>query len=221
MNSSSSIQYIVAIIMAAPATHLLLAEKIFDKYCPDKNEGDFYRGTEFADIRYIANIDRNLTHFQEITLEEIKNSDSFTAGLKVHSLVDLTREQFVRDSGLYELLPESRYLTQTLKAYEDALIYEQLVDVEKYLSYFSTLSDLELTFGISEETIIFWHQIIKDSIKQRPTEESTIYFLSQKLNLPDSEYEIRRVFRELQIIDEIKIVIEKYIQEFEELIKKY
>lgn len=207
--------------MAAPATHIILAKKVFDKYCPDKNEADFFRGTEFADIRYIANIDRNLTHFMQVTLDEIINADAFTAGLKTHSLVDLTREKAVIDAKLYDIMPESKYLSQILKCYEDQLIYNQVSDWQKYVDFFDQVSDLELTFGITQQTILQWHSIISESLSTASTDEKIILFLSKKMGLNDAEKEIIPILNQLKQKPNVKETFLNYVESFEQIIEKY
>ena len=58
--------------MAAPITHIVLTNKIFNKYFSNKEKGDFFIGASFPDIRYLKVIKREKTHFNNITLNEIK-----------------------------------------------------------------------------------------------------------------------------------------------------
>jgi hypothetical protein len=52
--------------MAAPITHIALAEKLYGQYFSDKNKQDFFVGTSLADIRYLGTIERDKTHFKNI-----------------------------------------------------------------------------------------------------------------------------------------------------------
>lgn len=45
--------------MAAPLTHLVLAERIFQKHFSDQHRKVFLQGTSFPDIRYLGVIDRD------------------------------------------------------------------------------------------------------------------------------------------------------------------
>ena len=87
--------------MAMQATHIILANKIYHKFLADKNLAEFLIGNVFPDIRYIDKIPREQTHFANVTLKDLKNADSFMAGVKCHSMVDELREKFLAENGLY------------------------------------------------------------------------------------------------------------------------
>ncbi|MDP2932964.1 MAG: hypothetical protein Q8N81_02425, partial [bacterium] len=115
--------------MAAPITHIVLAEKVFNKYFSDKKRKDFYVGTIFSDIRYLGAIDRKSTHspLRELNLKDVKEEqNSFTAGLKFHSLVDDIRERFIESKNIHSMIPESKHKTQILKLLEDELYYNKI-----------------------------------------------------------------------------------------------
>ena len=78
--------------MATPITHVVLAAKIFDNIFKDKIKKDFFIGSLFPDIRYLKVIDRDKSHFENLKLKDLKNDDSFLAGVKFHSIVDIARE---------------------------------------------------------------------------------------------------------------------------------
>ena len=81
--------------MAAPITHIVLTDKIFQNHFKDKNKADFYTGTVFPDIRYLGVIDRNKTHFKNLKISDVKKETSFWAGFKFHSFLDEAREKFL------------------------------------------------------------------------------------------------------------------------------
>ena len=207
--------------MAAPATHIILAKKFFDKYCPEKNEADFIRGTSFPDIRYIADIERHNTHTHNTTLSEIKTADAFTAGLKVHSLVDLTSSKYFKDSGIIELLPNTEYVIQILKTYVDILLYQKFSSEMwlQYTKYFDQLSNGELSFGIDEKVIQTWHKIIKETIISQPNGSSLITFF-KNLHIQNPEEIVISTLEKLQQIEKIKEVTESYYQNFEQIVRE-
>lgn len=49
--------------MATPITHIVLTEKVFEKFFKDKTRKDFFIGTSFPDIKYLKVIDRDKSHF--------------------------------------------------------------------------------------------------------------------------------------------------------------
>jgi len=48
--------------MPWPATHILIAEKVYDQYFSHLDRKDFLLGTSFPDIRYPAKLNRHQTH---------------------------------------------------------------------------------------------------------------------------------------------------------------
>ena len=107
--------------MAAPITHIVLTDKVFNKHFSDKEKEEFYVGTSLADIRYLGVVERDKTHFKNLSLQDVINDNSFDAGLKFHSLVDEVREQFMRKHDYYSLFPKSELLSQASKVLEDII----------------------------------------------------------------------------------------------------
>lgn len=87
--------------MAAPITHLVLAEKIFDEDLSLFDRKEFLLGTLFPDIRYLKTIDHDKTHFNNLKITDLAGGNSFLAGAKFHSIVDDAR-------GLYEDIKYSK-----------------------------------------------------------------------------------------------------------------
>ncbi len=69
-------------MMAAPVGHLYLAIQILSGPLCEVKERDFLIGTLFPDIRYPAQIARELTHKSHVTWQEIINEkDPFMQGI--------------------------------------------------------------------------------------------------------------------------------------------
>ncbi len=77
--------------MATPITHVVLTDKIYNKFFSDKNKKEFFIGTLLPDIRYLKVIERNKTHFENLAISDLKDDDSFLSGMKFHSILDKTR----------------------------------------------------------------------------------------------------------------------------------
>ena len=201
--------------MAAPATHIILAKIVKDKYFPHIDDKKYYIGTSFADIRYIANIDRNLTHFYDINSpSDITNTSPFMIGLKVHSFIDEKRVKFMRDHGLFELTPEGYLTSQITKVYEDMILYDEIEDWDNYVHFFKELLPDEKEFPIPEIALLKWHKIIEFCISNKPTDDSTVKFLNSKLQKKDNEKEIRDTLQTLRKNKKIKNLILAFYQEF-------
>ncbi len=154
--------------MAAPAAHVVLAEKIRRKYFSGNDELDFYVGTLFSDIRYLGGIRRDQTHFADVNLSSLADVDAFTAGLMVHSYVDVNREKFVAENDFYALCPKSRFITQSVKIYEDMLFYDLIGDWNHYLRFLDKVIEPERRFGLADDILEKWHDILRDYLSAKP-----------------------------------------------------
>ena len=129
--------------MAAPITHIALTEKIFDKFFKDKIRKDFFIGTSFPDIRYLKVIDRDKTHYDGLSVSGLKNDESFSAGVKFHSILDHVREKYIVENDIYSLCPDSKYITQSLKILEDEIFYRHIKDWTVYIGYLNEILQAE------------------------------------------------------------------------------
>ncbi|MBU2564135.1 hypothetical protein KKA23_00925 [Patescibacteria group bacterium] len=207
--------------MATPITHIVLTEKVFNKYFSDKNKEDFYIGTIFPDIRYLGVIDRDKTHFplKCLKLEDIKKEqNSFIAGLKFHSLIDDIREKFVKSKDIYLLIPESKYKIQTLKILEDELYYNKVNNWKQFINFLDNILPEELSFNIKEKDIGRWHNILQDYFSQKP-DKQTIWNFANGLNFSEeSKNEIIDLIKQIRLNDKIKHVIEEFYNNFDKLL---
>jgi hypothetical protein len=162
--------------MATPITHVVLAAKIFDNIFKDKIKKDFFIGSLFPDIRYLKVIDRDKSHFENLKLKDLKNDDSFMAGVKFHSIVDIARGKFIVDSNVYSLCPKSKYIAQSLKVLEDEIFYEQVKDWSEYSSYLNEIIPQEKEYGIAENDIRRWHDILQQYFQKQPDEKAVTAF---------------------------------------------
>lgn len=154
--------------MAAPITHVVLTAKVYDKLFKDKQRSDFFIGTLFPDIRYLNVIDRQKTHYDGLDINLIKGENSFLAGLKFHSLLDLVREDFILANDVYSWCPKSKYITQSLKLFEDMLLYEYINDWCLYREYLNTVLPQEIAWGVVRKDVERWHAILQDYFSQKP-----------------------------------------------------
>ena len=118
-------------IMAAPITHIVLSGKIFDKYFSNFSKEEFFIGTSFPDIRYLGIIDRHKTHFSNASLQEIKQKNSFWAGLLFHSFVDAKEIEYMKLNKIYSLMPHLKHVGHSFKFFEDELLYDKLEKLEQ------------------------------------------------------------------------------------------
>lgn len=209
--------------MAAPITHIVLTEKVFDKFFSDKKRQDFYIGTVFSDIRHLEVVDRKSTHFplQELKLEDVKKEqNSFTAGLKFHSLVDDVREKFIESKNVYSLIPESKYKTQVLKLLEDELYYDKVKNWVEFVNFLDDILPEETSFNIQERDIKKWHEILQKYFSHKPDKEIRKN-LAKELNFSEEgQKEIVNFVEEIRSSERIKQIIEEFYNNFESFLTK-
>ena len=154
--------------MAAPITHIALTEKIFDKFFKDKTRKDFFIGTLFPDIRYLKVISRKKTHYDNLSVVDLRNDESFSAGVKFHSILDCSREKFIIENDIYSLCPKSKYITQSLKILEDEIFYQYVKNWNVYINYLNEILQAEKNYGIAEKDLRKWHSLLQQYFRKQP-----------------------------------------------------
>lgn len=162
--------------MAAPITHIVLTDKIFDKLFNKKVRKDFFIGTSFPDIRYLKVIDWDKTHYHDLFVDNLGNDESFLAGVKFHSILDSRREKFIVENGTYTLCPKSKYITQSLKLLEDELFYQHVPDWGVYIEYMNEILQAEKSYGVAEKDLKKWHTLLQQYFQQQPSKDSVRNF---------------------------------------------
>lgn len=205
--------------MATPITHVVLANKIFTNFFNGKTKKDFFIGTLFPDIRLLKVIERDKTHFNGLKLADLASDNSFMAGVKFHSILDLAREKFIVESGIYDLCPESKFTIAVVKLLEDQLFYDRIDAWNEYIGYLDEVNIDEVNFGINENDISKWHRILQEYFKKLPDKETIIDLV---LAIGFSNEQALEINKNLDIIRSNKLIIEKLekmYHNFENLIK--
>lgn len=210
--------------MAAPITHAVLSDKVFDTFFSDKDKKKFFIGTLFPDIRYLGDIDRKKTHMKGLTLKDVQNEqDSFMCGLKFHSLVDELREDFVVSKDVYSHVPDFKYTTQSLKFFEDMFLYNKVDTWSEYSGYFNEVLAAETDMGVPEHSVRKWHTMIQEYFSNQPTAEDLKNFISQ-IPFPDPKevgIQISKASEILKQSSELEIITEAMYSTFNEQCETY
>jgi hypothetical protein len=204
--------------MAAPVTHILLAHQVFKKYFATKNPRDFYIGTSFPDIRYLGHIERQETHFAQPSLSELITLPAFAAGLKFHSLVDLVREDFVRSRNAYSLVPESPYLTQALKLFEDQVLYDRISTWPEIIKFFDDILPAETAYSVPLTDIQNWHRFLQAYLSYQPDSQSIRIFVAAIGRPVEMAEEMIRLVELMQQSPELRQIVVDLYEGFEQLI---
>lgn len=183
--------------MPWPATHILIAEKIFEQHFNHLNRKDFLIGTCFPDIRYPSNIERERTHLSNLSLVKVQSQSPFKAGLLFHGLVDRLWNSFVRKhkKQLFAEVPHNRPMFHTIKILQDGCLYDKGEDWQRTTSYFKTIHPEELDYGIRMSMVQRWHDMLTNYLS-KPPNINDLSMLS--ISLP------------AEVVDQIRI----YYQEF-------
>lgn len=157
-------------------THIALAAKVFADTFTKFDKSEFFIGTAFPDIRYLSMIDRDRTHFDNISLESVLNAKtSFAAGLLFHNLIDGI---FVKE--VINFLPGIKGLSDIdsgAKLLADELFYSKVNDWPQIIKYFDNILPEELDFGMDEKYIWRWHKALWEIFKERPTDDNRSEFM--------------------------------------------
>lgn len=162
--------------MAAPITHILQTEIIYKKYFSNKSKRDYFIGTCFPDIRLTGVIEEEKTHFENLSFDDLKNASPFWAGIKLHSIVDNFRKDFIAENKIYDNLPKVDYIKESLKLFEDEYYFDLIDDLPAYIEILREISPEELEFGIQEKDIKNWHNIIINYLSKKPDDNSRMKY---------------------------------------------
>lgn len=209
--------------MAAPITHIVLADKVFNGHFPSFDRKIFFIGTSFPDIRYLGAIDRATTHFinEKLSLDNLNQDNDFVAGAKFHVIVDAVRENYIIANKIYELLPESKYITQSLKLLEDDLLYEKFGIWEKIIRDFESIPFEQIKFELDKDHIENWYSLLREYFSSKPNPEIRTKFIT-RIGFKEEDAREMNNFIELARNNErVKRVIYGLYDQFEFLLNEF
>jgi hypothetical protein len=201
--------------MAAPVTHIVLADKVFKKHFDKRDRRAFMVGTSFPDIRYLGIIAREKTHSFGESLGEIKTDSDFNAGFRLHSMVDEIREQYMQQHSLYSLFPESQLVSQGVKMFEDQVLYQKIQDWAEVSGYFKEILSEEKDFGLAEVDLHKWHGWLATYFSDPSVGEVSIHqFVNTIGRPPEMAIEMIRIFKGVKDFEKAKEIVLKFYNEF-------
>lgn len=205
--------------MPAPITHVVLANKVFDKYFSDKDRKDFFIGTSFPDIRYYDNLDREKTHQGGLSLEEMGREGSFLAGMHFHAFVDEKWENFYRRLEDHPLYLEPLHVSSVaLKFFEDERLYNCLKEWGQIAGFFGGALDEEKKFGIAEKDIIRWHGFLQKYFIKNPDDQTRrLVLMDSGLNL-DFIDQVNLFIGQMRSDERVIEAVDEFYDKFESLL---
>jgi hypothetical protein len=179
----------------------------------------FWAGTLFPDIRHLGVVSRRRTHMEGVSLETLAGANDFATGMRVHVWVDATRDQFLREANMKELLPWHPFVPHALKLLEDEFLYEKFDDWNLIHRVLSKVYDEELEYVHSKQHVLTWHSILQNYFQQAPTDESRLA-LSKAIGLSgNSAMEINSVVKLLRSDEETEKLMERFLRHLELLLQ--
>ena len=207
--------------MATPITHMVLTDKIFNKFFKGRDKKNFFIGTSLPDIRYLKVIGREKTHFENIKMVDIKNENDFFAGLKFHSIVDIVMENYIVENKTYAMCPDSKYSVLALKLLEDRILYNNITNWQEYIDYLNEILDDEINLGLKKEDAKKWHILLQQNFSHPPSKKSMREFSSKVFFTEKEINELDRIITQLGTNKKIIKIIKNLYNNFEILIKNY
>jgi len=159
--------------MASEIAHIVAADTLFDKYFSHLDRKQFFIGTVFPDIRKLGEIDRSATHRENLAFDDVASeSNSFRAGILLHSLFDSKRSEFLVSKGMYNWYPYDFVTDGALKLLEDEWFYDRVSRWPQINSYFDEIPDEERLWDVAEASLWKWHVGLQDYFRTKPDEQS-------------------------------------------------
>ena len=206
--------------MATQITHTALTERIFDQYFYKFHKQDFLIGSLFPDIRYMAGVNRGVTHFENIGFDEILNEkNSFYAGVLFHSFIDRIRQQWLVGNGIYDLVPSDYHWGQAVKFYEDRLYYPDVQNWSVILDYLKKIVPEELQFNITESIVKQWHEMLSKYLSLDPI-MNHITITTKEVGIPeDMADDLSLHIEVIEKNKQITKLCQKFHDEYEAILK--
>ncbi|OGM87176.1 hypothetical protein A2614_01895 [Candidatus Woesebacteria bacterium RIFOXYD1_FULL_40_21] len=121
--------------------------------------------------------------------------------------------------NLYSLFPESQFLTQAVKVFEDKVLYGKVEDWGKVIHFFGDVDNDELGFGVEEKDILKWHNLLRYYFSQSVNESEFVQRFISGIGRPkEMADEMIRVLENVSDKDKATKIVEDFYDNFEKLI---
>lgn len=206
--------------MAGPITHIVLTDKIFDKYLKNFSKKDFFIGVCFSDIRYLKVLDRERTHDNLVEPVELFGNNSFMAGVEFHALIDKVREDFLLTKKNYAELIKQPLLTWVINFFEDEVLYDRISDWKSISQFLKNLPYKQIRFDINKKTVNLWYKWLRCYIEAFSPESRSRWLL--KNGFPEFMVtSFNGLIEELKNKNQHRKVILELYNKIEDLIAEY
>jgi len=152
--------------VAAPVSHVVYALEYL-KVHPEYEKYKFLRGTVFPDIRYVADIERPLTHPEGVTLDKVDaEADSWRAGFLFHNWVDVQWQKYLTDGGVDIYDTANQVLFDAVKEIEDLNLASRLSHEEResIANNLFVVDDEPLNIVTDPDVIMLYYRGVADMV---------------------------------------------------------
>ncbi len=118
-------------------------------------------------------------------------------------------------------MPRSQYQTQSLKIYEDLLLYSKSDNWSKYVSYFTGITEEEVQYGIEPASLNRWHELVGEYISSSPTHETISKLILNLGFTPAIASEMVELVEDISYNEYIRQTIEQLYEQFPGLVSTY
>jgi hypothetical protein len=205
--------------MAGEVGHVVYAARLVTFLGEKVGSVGFWTGTLFPDIRHLGITSRRQTHTGDLSLDKLVGENDFETGMRVHAWIDETRNKFLEQSNMKELLPWHPFVPHALKLVEDEWLYEHFDDWNLIHRALNKVYEDEIQLVQSKDHIIRWHEILQSYFKKKPDNGSR-YKLSMDIGLSKaSAEEINSIVDKLKEEPKTKQLTDKFIYYLEDILR--
>lgn len=205
--------------MAGEIGHVVYAARVLT-YLGDRVRDPLYWvGTLFPDIKHLGVVSRHRTHPAAVTLQTLVGKSDFDTGMRVHSWIDATREQFLSRAHIKETLPWHPFVPHALKLLEDELLYDHFDDWNLIHRLLNQTYPPEAYYVQSRKFLLDWHTVVQRYVARRPT-DVTRQALGEAIGLSAaSAAEVNTVVARLRHDGRAQQVLTRFWQHLETLLR--
>lgn len=157
--------------MPSPITHIVLADKVYDEHFSRFDKRQFFVGTSLPDIRYVAGLDRKATHHSDWRI--IDGDSAFSAGVKLHLMVDIIFDQFMKRFGIFDFSKRDDPAIRVFKLFLDELLYDKVSYWPEIAEWMRSVPYDEIDSGLADrESVDKWYGALGDYFASGPDNDS-------------------------------------------------
>lgn len=205
--------------MAGEVGHVVYGARLLHYLGDSVQDPSYWAGTLFPDIRHFGIVSRKRTHVDDVTLRSLVGVNDFETGMRVHAWVDATRERYLHDRHIKEVLPWHPFVPHALKLAEDEILYDVFEDWNLIHRVLGQVYNEELGFVSPKEEIQRWHTILQKYFEKKPDDDARTE-LSISIGLSESSAaEVNSVVATLKENKKARDIIMDFLRHLEDILR--